>query len=156
MRDRGSPRCLASEQRSRLGIAAPQTPSAPRRAGGATTDFFFYEFPIGSVVARSSSSPEKRTQPPAYGRCSRSKMDQTMTKSATNIQKRTMILDSYRFGRKDTKKDDQRLKPVPRCNLGYGETKNPNFLCGFFWIGQKQKRIYGDEYVDAHRVNAGL
>jgi hypothetical protein len=60
------------------------------------------------------------------------------------------------IGWKDTWKDDQQLKPVPRCNLGYGKTKNPNFLCGFFCIGQKQKRIYGDEFVDAHRVNAGI
>jgi hypothetical protein len=47
------------------------------------------------------------------------------------------------IGRKDTRKDDQRLKQVTRCNLGYGKTKNPNFFFGFFWIGRKQKRIYG-------------
>jgi hypothetical protein len=27
------------------------------------------------------------------------------------------------------------------CNLGYGKTKNPNFLCGFFWIGLKTKQM---------------
>jgi hypothetical protein len=30
------------------------------------------------------------------------------------------------------------------------------FFVGFFWIGQKQKKNYGDEFVDAHRVNAGI
>jgi hypothetical protein len=70
------------------------------------------------------------------------------------MQKRLLDLDSYGW-KKENVKNDQRLKPVTRCNLGYGKTKNPNFFVGFFWIGQKQKRIYGDKFVDAHRVNAG-
>jgi hypothetical protein len=32
------------------------------------------------------------------------------------------------------------------------KTTNPNFFCGFFCIGQRQKRNDGDEIVDAHRV----
>jgi hypothetical protein len=32
------------------------------------------------------------------------------------------------IGRKDTRKDDQRLKQVTRRNLGYGDTKNPKFF----------------------------
>jgi hypothetical protein len=30
------------------------------------------------------------------------------------------------IGRKDTRKDDQRLKQVTRCNLGYGELRTLN------------------------------
>jgi hypothetical protein len=56
---------------------------------------------------------------------------ETQNKYAEKISESRLL----QIGRKDTRKDDQQLKPVPRCNLGYGETKNPNFLCGFFCIG---------------------
>jgi hypothetical protein len=39
--------------------------------------------------------------------------DQTKTKTETKIQKRTRILDSYRFDEKICKKDDQQLKLAP-------------------------------------------
>jgi hypothetical protein len=35
------------------------------------------------------------------------------------------------------------------------ETKNPNFVFGFFWIGLKIKMNCGGGIVDAHRVNRG-
>jgi hypothetical protein len=53
---------------------------------------------------------------------------QTQNKDVEKIGESRLL----QIGRKDTRKDDQQLKLVPRCNLGYGETKNPNFLCVAF------------------------
>jgi hypothetical protein len=53
------------------------------------------------VTARSSTSREETSaQPPAYGRGRRSKVDPTNMKTETKMQKRTRILDSYRFDEK--------------------------------------------------------
>jgi hypothetical protein len=49
---------------------------------------------------------------------------QTQNKDVKKIGESGLL----QIGRKDTRKDDQLLKPVPRCNLGYGETKNPKFF----------------------------
>jgi hypothetical protein len=110
---------------------------------------FFYSDLIGSVK-------NTYTQPAVYGRRRRSKLDQTTTKFETKMQKRTGILDSYRFDEKIREKRRSATKTSTSMQSRLWRKLRTLNFCGFFCIGQKQKRIYGDEFVDAHRVNARI
>jgi hypothetical protein len=78
---------------------------------------------------------------------------QTRNKDAEKIEDPRLL----RIGRKETQKGRPATKTstLMQSRL-WQKTTNPNFFCDFFYIGRRQKRIYGYEIVDAHRVNAGI
>jgi hypothetical protein len=78
---------------------------------------------------------------------------QTRNKDAEKIEDPRLLWN----GRKDTQKGRSATKTstLMQSRL-WQKWQTLTFLCGFFCIGRRQKRIYGDEIMDAHRVNAGI
>jgi hypothetical protein len=92
--------------------ARPQTVSVLGRRAAAC--FFFFDWTADRIYDLHEQALEPRTK---MMRNDTVNEIQTQNEDTEKIGEPRLL----QIGTKDTRKDDQLLKPVPRCNLGYGK-----------------------------------